>query len=93
MLTKVVRIDLLGFFVEDVLIVEGQVVPPNCIAIIIPEGFYLPRWNGTAWIEGKTQAEIDAIKNTVVPKTPLEIVQENQKNIQDALDFLMMGGI
>lgn len=26
------------------------------------QGFYHPKWDGRKWVEGKTQAEIDAIK-------------------------------
>lgn len=77
MLIKVMRVDSTGLFIEDVLLEDEQEVPPNCIAIIVPEGFYLPRWNGTVWIEGLTQAEIDAIKNRVVPKTNLELLKDD----------------
>ena len=90
---KAIKIDSNGLFIEGVIVAEGFKSTIDIIVEECPDGFYRPKWDGAAWVEGRTQAEIDAIKNTVVPKTPLEIVQENQKNIQDALDFLMMGGI
>lgn len=33
------------------------------------QGFYLPKWDGEKWVEGKTQAEIDAIKADI-PQEP-----------------------
>lgn len=41
------------------------------------QGFYLPKWNGKQWIEGRTQAEIDAIKasSTAPEPTETEILQ------------------
>ncbi len=63
---KVIRIDANGLFVEDVLLEEGQDVPVDCIVIDVPEGLYLPKWDGTSWIEGKAQSEIDALKNVIV---------------------------
>ena len=90
MLIKVVSIDTSGFYTGDVLLEEGQEVPANCISVEVPEGFYLPKWNGTAWVEGRTQAEIDAIKNVVVPKTPMELLKEQVTESQGALDFIVM---
>ena len=31
-----------------------------------PDGFYLPKWNGTQWVEGKTAEEISGILASVV---------------------------
>ena len=39
-------------------------------------GLYKPKWNGTKWIEGLTQTEIDAIKNIIPPKTEMEELQD-----------------
>ncbi len=45
-------------FAGDVLLVEGAPLPAGCIESRPPEGFYAPRWSGSAWEEGKPQAEI-----------------------------------
>ena len=36
------------------------------------QGLYLPKWNGTEWVEGMSQEEIDLLKNVVVEQ-PLEL--------------------
>lgn len=37
------------------------------------QGFYQPRWDGTQWVEGRTQAEIDAIlASATLPEVPLD---------------------
>ena len=54
----VARIDASGFFVSDVLLEDGEATPQGCIATRLPEGFYSPKWTGTAWVEGKPESEI-----------------------------------
>lgn len=51
-----------GNFIEDVLFDDG-VIPTdsNIIMVDVPEGFHLPKWDGTQWVEGKTDAELLAI--------------------------------
>lgn len=34
------------------------------------QGFYHPKWNGTEWVEGLTQEEIQAIKDSTLPTEP-----------------------
>lgn len=53
----VARINADGLFVEDVLLGDGQEMPPSCIGSRPPEGFHAPKWTGSAWTEGKSQAE------------------------------------
>lgn len=72
---KILRIDSNGFYIEDVILQNGEVTPTDCIEIICPDGFYKPKWNGNAWVEGLTQVEIDAIKNVVMPPTDVQLLQ------------------
>ena len=37
--------------------------------------FYKPQWNGTEWVEGMAQEEIDLLKNVVVEPTIEERLQ------------------
>ena len=39
------------------------------------QGFYKPKWNGTEWVEGMTQNEIDELKNIAVEPTLEERLQ------------------
>ena len=88
---KVMRIDAEGFFIEDVLLEDGQEVSADCIADSTGiEGLHLPKWDGEKWAEGKPQSEIDAIKNAPVPKTELELMQDTQAQVVLAL---VVGGL
>jgi len=94
---KVLKIDSNGFYIEDIILQDGKAIPSDCIEITCPDGFYKPKWNGTAWVEGLAQAEIDAIKNVPVPKTDIELMQDRidtlttQLNVTNgAIDFMVM---
>ena len=47
------------------------------IALDVPpsQGLYLPKWNGTEWVEGMAQEEIDLLKNVAVEPTVEERLQ------------------
>jgi hypothetical protein len=66
MIVQVSRTDENGLYKEPVLLEEGQEVPINCIVDIVPEGLYLPKWDGTQWVEGLTLEAINRLKNTDV---------------------------
>lgn len=75
-------IDSDGFLLEDIL--EGSGITPDVTALC-PDGFYKPKWNGGAWIEGLTQQEIDDLKNA--PVTPS--VEERLQAAEEVLTSLM----
>lgn len=68
-------IDLSGNFLEDVfctynddgtatlsdgrIVLRSQIVEPPC-----PPGFYLPKWNGSAWVEGGTAPDTQPTEPT-----------------------------
>lgn len=80
---KILRIDLDGFFIEDVLIQDNGEIPTDCIEIECPEGFYKPKWNGEEWVEGLTQEQIDEIRDTPQPKTHIEILTERNTDLEN----------
>ena len=65
------------------------------------QGFYLPRWNGAEWVEGGEPLPIP--EPTTPPLSPdekltqmaeqLMITQTELEVVQEALDFLLLGGI
>jgi hypothetical protein len=63
----------------------------------IPEGFYHPKWNGSDWVEGLTEEQIEAVKN--IPTEPSEIevlkAQNADLNLQiiDLWEVLIDGGV
>jgi hypothetical protein len=70
---KFVRVDVNGIYVEDELF-EDNVIPvdEDIITVEVPEGFYLPKWDGVQWVEGLSAAELDAIINAPAEPDPDE---------------------
>lgn len=58
---KVIRVDDEGLYLEDIIIGDYESTPEGCIDVECPGGFYRPKWDGSAWIEGMTPEEIAAI--------------------------------
>ena len=64
---------------------QGQpVYDPQYIEADVPQGFYWPKWNGTEWVEG-------GVAPDPTPPTPTEV--ERIEAMEEALDFLLMGGM
>lgn len=49
------------------------------------QGLYLPKWNGTEWVEGMAQEEIDLLKNVVAEPTDIELLQEENIKLKTRL--------
>lgn len=93
---KYVRlIDANGLFVEDAFVDELTVFT---IETPCPDGYYLPKWDGEKWVEG---GEAPA---TVTPELTLDekvtqlaeqmvIAQRQLELSQEAIDFIIMGGM
>ena len=78
---KYVRlIDDNGLFIEDTFV---DILTEFTVETLCEGGFYKPKWNGTKWIEGLTQTEIDAIKNVELIKEPL--LENRIKNLELAI--------
>ena len=58
-----IKIDLTTGLMIDV--VSPNVVGDDIVETPCPDGFYLPKWDGEKWVEGKTAEEIAAIKASV----------------------------
>ena len=63
---------------------EQPVYDPQYIEADVPQGFYWPKWNGTEWVEGGVAPE-------PVPAVPTAV--ERIVVIEEAIDFLLMGGM
>ncbi|WP_374964631.1 hypothetical protein [Lysinibacillus sp. RS5] len=70
------KVDSEGYIVDSYVIGGDVSVPDECITVQLPQPllFYRPKWNGTKWIEGATQEEIDEITK-VEPSPPTETEQ------------------
>lgn len=91
-----------GNFIEDCLfeaqpvLLDGE-LDPQYIEDAPRQGFYLPRWNGTEWVEvgqapEPTEPEPQA---PTMEEMAIALVQTKLKleEAQEALDFLIMGGL
>ena len=63
---------------------EQPVYDPQYIEDDVPQGFYWPKWNGTEWVEGGVAPE-------PTPAVPTDV--ERILAMEEALDFLLMGGM
>jgi hypothetical protein len=73
---------------------DGQEVwedKPKSDYVLVPpaQSFYKRKWNGSSWIEGLSQTEINAILNAPKPET----VQDKLDVMQKAIDDLILGGL
>lgn len=67
MMLRIIDINT-GLFLRD----DFTYNPGTEIALEVEpaQGFYLPKWNGTAWEEGATQEYIDNLKSQSEPQEP-----------------------
>jgi hypothetical protein len=87
---QVFRINEIGEYVEPVILRDGDEIPIDCVEDMPTEGLFKAKWNGTAWEEGLTQTEIDAIKNAPVQPSELDNVK---KQLADFGFELMIKGV
>lgn len=83
---KVLRIDKQGFYIEDVILHDTELIQDDCVETHCPEGFYKPKWNGKEWVEGLTPEEIEEIQNKA-EKNPsqYELLLKENLNLKLAL--------
>lgn len=72
-------IDQNGFFIEDAFVDE---LTEYTIQTPCPQGFHLPKWNGTEWVEGKTPIELAVI---ATERKAVEQIGTNKLSIEDYL--------
>lgn len=91
-----------GNFLEDVLFeshptLEDGELDPQYIEDAPAQGFYLPRWNGTEWVEGGQAPEPTEPEPQVQTMEEMAIAlmktQAELEATSEALDFLIMGGM
>ena len=81
-----IKIDLSTGLMIDV--VSPDEVGEDIVETPCPDGFYLPKWDGEKWVEGKTADEIAAIQADVtVEKTDSERISDLETLV------LELGGI
>ena len=63
---------------------DNTQLDPQYVEEAPQHGFYWPKWNGTEWVEGGVAPE---------PTPPVPTDVERIVAIEEALDFLLMGGM
>lgn len=63
--------DLQGFFIRDDFTYDEET--EIALDVSPAQGLYKPKWNGTEWVEGMSEEEIQAI-----PQTPTEPTLEDR---------------
>jgi hypothetical protein len=59
---QVPKIDSQGYYVAPDFAekIDGVYkMPDDCVEIPFPDGMFKPKWDGTQWVEGLTQTEVD----------------------------------
>lgn len=89
----VARIDREGYFLEDVILQEGEEMPVDCIEgrpNTTERGFYRPRWTGTEWVEDMSREKIDELNNQPRPHSEIELLRIDQAKANAEMIELMM---
>jgi hypothetical protein len=89
---EVYRYDENGFYVEPVILKDGENIQANCTEIKPNGSFFKGKFENGQWIESLTQTEIDEIKNTPQPLSETDELKKNQELMQQALDDIIFGG-
>lgn len=79
-------IDEDGYYIEDMIIDDNDLLPSNCVLLQAPQGFYKPKWTGSEWVEGAAQHEIDEIIN---PKQTIPTVEDRIIELENTLLALL----
>ncbi|MED4206600.1 hypothetical protein [Neobacillus mesonae] len=70
---QVFRFDKDGYFVEPVIIMEGETIPFDCTEKDLPQPCWKPKFDGVRWIEMATEEEK---KPPAPPKSEIDILRE-----------------
>ncbi len=86
----VYRFDEDGLYKEPVEIKDGDPIPTDCTADILPEINYRPRFVDGEWVETLSQKEIDQLLITSEPKSDFQILKET---VDQLVLYNLTGGI
>ena len=88
--TYAFKVNKEGFIIDSLVVNESQKKVDEITAEIPSEVVYKPKWNGTKWIEGATQEEIDELtKPQPMPPSNSDRIQA----LEEALLNMMMEGM
>lgn len=74
--------DKQGFFIRDDFTFDEET--EIALDVEPAQGLYKPKWNGTEWVEGMTQAEINAIPQATTEPT----LEDRVATVEEVLEVL-----
>jgi hypothetical protein len=87
---QVFRYDENGFYVEPVILQEGEEIPSDCIEKQPQEGLHKAQLVNGEWVETLSQEEINQLLNAPQPLSELDKLKKDQT---DLVFTLMMNGV
>ena len=88
------KIDAQGLFVEDLLIADGEALPPACVEQRPPEGMRRPRWDGVAWREtAPTEEAVEAAKERKRTELQQAFVEACRRDVGEGGFYEVLGAV
>ena len=72
---QAIKIDASGYFLEDIIEFESEVIPADVVTTPCPGGFYRPRWDGLAWTEG--DLDVKSKRDAIVQADLTGVIQKH----------------
>lgn len=82
---QVYKVDSEGFYLEPVIIKEGDTIPNDCVEEKLPNGLYKARFVDGQWIEGLSPEEIEALNPSTKEKTQIDKLQEKVDKLEQEI--------
>lgn len=79
---QVYKVDADGYFINPVILQDGEPVPIDCTDIELPHGLFRAKFIDAEWVEDATQEEIEEL--TKVPEQPpseVELLQHDNATL------------
>jgi hypothetical protein len=96
---QVYKFDDNGWYIEPVIIKDGDALPANCADKALPQPNWKPRFDKSqnVWIETITDEEKAALTNVTAPKSEIDILKEQNADLNlqviEIWETLITGGI
>ena len=87
---EVYRYDTNGFYVEPVILEEGQENPENTTNVRPQDGLFQAKWDGLKWLENLLP---DEIQRRLAEKGEPDDIEALQQQMADLSFQLMMNGV
>lgn len=84
-LIQVIRVDGDGSIVEPLVVYNDEVLGDGIVKTPVPEGLYVPKWDGSKWVEGADDAYKKTVDTPGSALTDIEVLQEENAELKTRL--------